>query len=62
MKDIFVCSDNIVSPIGLSSAENFMQLKNQVSGIKKQEGGIMSEQPFYASLFPKEFDFQQLPS
>ncbi len=51
MKDIFICADNILSPIGSTSAENFRQLKNSVSGIKKHENELMSEQPFYASLF-----------
>lgn len=55
MKDIFICSDNILSPIGLTAAENFQQLKKMVSGIKKHENVAMSEQPFYASLF-KEVD------
>lgn len=51
MKDIFITSDNILSPLGFTSAENFEQLSKTVSGIKKHENAAMSEQPFYASLF-----------
>ena len=51
MRDVFITSDNIVSPLGLTSAENFMQLSQLVSGIKKHENAVMSDVPFYASLF-----------
>ena len=51
MKDVFISSDNILSPLGFTSAENFTQLSKLVSGIKKHENTSMSEQAFYASLF-----------
>jgi 3-oxoacyl-[acyl-carrier-protein] synthase I len=51
MTEIFVSSDNIVSPIGLTTAENFLQLKQNVSGIKLHQSGSMSQQPFQAALF-----------
>ena len=51
MKDVFVVSDNILSPIGLTAAGNFELFKQSVSGIKKQENALLSEHPFYASLF-----------
>jgi 3-oxoacyl-[acyl-carrier-protein] synthase I len=51
MTDIFVIADNIFSPLGSTSAENFMQLKQAVSGIKKHDNAGMSVKPFYASLF-----------
>jgi 3-oxoacyl-[acyl-carrier-protein] synthase I len=51
MTEIFVSSDNIISPIGLTTAENFSQLKQNVSGIKLHEDGSMSQQPFQAALF-----------
>ncbi len=54
MKDIFICSDNILSPIGSTAAENFRQLKKMVSGIKMHENAAMSDVPFYASLFTDE--------
>ena len=54
MKDIFISSDNILSPIGLTTAENFSQLKKNVSGIKLHDDKTMSEQPFQAALFDDE--------
>lgn len=54
MTDIFISSDNILSPIGLSTAENFEQLKKNISGIEKHEDKSMSELPFYAALFNNE--------
>ncbi|MEP7237280.1 MAG: beta-ketoacyl synthase N-terminal-like domain-containing protein [Ferruginibacter sp.] len=51
MIEIFISSDNIVSPIGLTTAENFEQLKKNVSGIKLHDDKSMSEQPFQAALF-----------
>lgn len=54
MTDIFISSDNILSPIGLSTAENFERLKKNVSGIKRQDDKGMSEVPFYAALFDTE--------
>lgn len=51
MTDIFISADNIFSPLGINTAENFSQLKNSVSGIKLHDDSIMSDQPFYASLF-----------
>jgi 3-oxoacyl-[acyl-carrier-protein] synthase I len=54
MTDVFVIADNIFSPLGSTSAENFMQLKQAVSGIKKQDNAGMSEKPFYAALFNNE--------
>lgn len=54
MTDIFISSDNIFSPIGESTAENFEQLKKNVSGIQLHDNKRMSEQPFYAALFDEE--------
>ncbi len=57
MKEVFISSDNILSPIGLNSAENFLQLKRSGTGVKRHEDATMSEQPFYASLFSKSENF-----
>ncbi len=51
MKDVFIASDNILSPIGLTATGNFVQLTALVSGIKLQEDDSLSASPFYASLF-----------
>jgi len=50
MTEVFIASDNIVSPLGSTTAENFRQLKENLSGIK-QHNTSFSPQPFYASLF-----------
>lgn len=54
MTDIFISSDNILTPIGLTTAENFWQLKQNASGIKMHDDINMSEQPFYGALFDNE--------
>lgn len=54
MTEIFVNSDNIVSPIGLTTAENFEQLKQNITGIKLHDDKVMSDQQFQAALFPDE--------
>jgi 3-oxoacyl-[acyl-carrier-protein] synthase-1 len=51
MKDVFVVSDNILSPLGSTTAENFMQLTKAVSGIQRQDDPGLCAEPFYASLF-----------
>ena len=57
MTDVFIIADNIFSPLGFSSVENFTQLKKSVSGVKKHDDATMSEQPFYAALFDKQDSF-----
>jgi 3-oxoacyl-[acyl-carrier-protein] synthase-1 len=54
MTEIFVSSDNIVSPIGLTTAENFSQLKQNITGIKLHDDKVMSDQTFQAALFSDE--------
>jgi 3-oxoacyl-[acyl-carrier-protein] synthase I len=55
MRDVFVAADNIFSPLGTTTAENFSQLKKGVSGVARQDRPEMSDQPFYASLFDPGF-------
>jgi len=50
MAGVYIVSDNITSPIGTTTADNFAQLKNSVSGIRLHNNS-MSAKPFYASLF-----------
>ncbi|HMK25581.1 MAG TPA: beta-ketoacyl synthase N-terminal-like domain-containing protein [Chitinophagaceae bacterium] len=54
MTDVFIIADNIFSPLGISSPENFARLKKPGSGVMKHDDATMSEQPFYASLFNKK--------
>ena len=56
MKPVFIISDNIVSPIALTSNENFSLLKAGVSGIQLHHKAI-SPEPFYASLFNEAAGF-----
>src|ERR1700743_2942311 len=55
MKDVFIVSDNILSPLGATTAENFTQLRKTMSGIKLHDDRNISPEPFHASLFD---DFQ----
>ncbi len=50
MTEVFIASDNIVSPLGSTAAENFQQLSKNVSGVKQQHSSF-SPEPFYASHF-----------
>jgi 3-oxoacyl-[acyl-carrier-protein] synthase-1 len=51
MKEVFVVADNIYSPIGGTTAENFAQLADGISGVRLQSRPEMAGQPFYAALF-----------
>jgi len=61
MKDVFVVSDNIISPVGKTSAENFHALTKGISGIKHHILPSISATPFYASLLEKELIETQDP-
>lgn len=50
-KDVFIAADNIVSPIGMTTAGNFSQLKMGATGVRRHERPDMSDPPFYAALF-----------
>jgi 3-oxoacyl-[acyl-carrier-protein] synthase-1 len=56
MTDVFVVSDNILSPLGSTTAENFTRLKASVSGITLQTDKALSDEPFFAALFEKQLD------
>ncbi|HEY5326161.1 MAG TPA: beta-ketoacyl synthase N-terminal-like domain-containing protein [Mucilaginibacter sp.] len=49
--DVFVVADNILSPLGETTAENFSKLKKYISGVKLHHDLNVAPQPFYASLF-----------
>ena len=55
--DVFIVSDNILSPLGLTTAENFAALKRGTSGIRKHHDTALADEPFYASLFGHKNDF-----
>jgi 3-oxoacyl-[acyl-carrier-protein] synthase-1 len=54
MKDVYVVSDNIISPVGNTAAENFHALNNNISGVKEHVMPSVSSSPFYASLFTND--------
>jgi len=50
MRNVYVVSDNIFSPLGKNTAANMEALRSGRSGIRQHEAGINPE-PFFASLF-----------
>jgi len=55
--DVFVVADNVLSPLGKTTAENFSKLKDDNTGIKLHHNTNISTNPFYASLFNKDERF-----
>ena len=55
--EIYIAADNIISPLGFTSEENFEQLKNQNTGIRKIASSVYSSTPiFAASIDEKKID------
>jgi 3-oxoacyl-[acyl-carrier-protein] synthase-1 len=59
MSEIYLVSDNITSPIGSTTGENFSQLKKNISGIQLHDDKNLSDGPFYASLFDRDGPFKK---
>ncbi|MDO3640841.1 beta-ketoacyl synthase N-terminal-like domain-containing protein [Mucilaginibacter sp. L3T2-6] len=55
--DVFIVADNIYSPLGKTTEENFLQLKNGVSSVKLHNDVNLSETPVYSSLFEDKKQF-----
>ena len=53
MKDVYVISDNIYSPLGKNTRANMDSLKKGETGIRRHPPGIFPE-PFFASLLAPE--------
>jgi 3-oxoacyl-[acyl-carrier-protein] synthase-1 len=51
MKDVFIIADNIISPLGNTTAENFSKLLENISAVKQHNNKQIADEPFYASLF-----------
>jgi len=49
-KPVFVNAHNIISPLGISSKENFEAILKGSSGVKLQDRKDIDDEPFYASL------------
>lgn len=56
-REVFIISDNITSPLGKSTAENFINVKNGISGIKEHNDSALSNSDFCASLFDYDEKF-----
>ena len=55
MKDVFIISDNIVSPLGRTTTGNFVHLSSGVTGVEQHPAASgISTQPFFASLIKPE--------
>ncbi|RYG02770.1 MAG: beta-ketoacyl synthase, partial [Chitinophagaceae bacterium] len=61
MRAVYSIADNIISPIGITTRENFQSLQQDRTGIRKFESGAMSSQPFHAALFPSAEDGELYP-
>ena len=57
MVPIYVVSDNIMSPLGATTAKNFERLMEGQSGIGLHNDPSISDTPFYASLFAGKENF-----
>jgi len=55
--DVFVVADNVLSPLGKTTAENFSKLKQNISAVKRHHNPNISSAPFYASLFNSDERF-----
>jgi 3-oxoacyl-[acyl-carrier-protein] synthase-1 len=59
MKDVFIIADNIFSPLGHTTKENFDALLHNVSAVKEHHNAFAVE-PYYAALFDDDFLFSVL--
>lgn len=60
LRDVFVLSDAIVSPLGVTTEENFAAIAAGRSGVRLLDRADMSPKPFYASLFDERPLFDDL--
>jgi len=54
MRRVVRISDNIVSPLGFSSEENYAAVRSGRTGVRRHEGAFGVPQPFAASLMDRE--------
>lgn len=59
MKDVFIIADNIFSPLGRTTKENFDALLHNVSAVKEHYNAFAAE-PYYAALFNDDLLFPVL--
>lgn len=51
MKPVYIAADNIFSPLGISTKENFEKVKNGLTAVRQITDIALSQEPFYASIF-----------
>ncbi|MES2374968.1 MAG: beta-ketoacyl synthase N-terminal-like domain-containing protein [Bacteroidota bacterium] len=51
MPAVYIVADNIYSPVGTTTDENFERVKQGVSGIKKHSDPALADEDIYVSLF-----------
>lgn len=54
MREVFIVSDNITSPLGCTTEENFFQLTLNSSGIDQHTSPALSDKSFYAAMLSKQ--------
>jgi 3-oxoacyl-[acyl-carrier-protein] synthase-1 len=52
--NIYIAADNIISPLGFTSDENFEQLKKMETGVQYLEQSVYSHQPIFAGAIHDE--------
>jgi 3-oxoacyl-[acyl-carrier-protein] synthase-1 len=53
-KEVFIIADNVYTPIGFTTQQNFKQLRNGVSGVQKHDRPDLSDVPIAASIFNQD--------
>jgi 3-oxoacyl-[acyl-carrier-protein] synthase-1 len=56
-KDVFIIADNVYTPLGFTTQQNFEQLKSGISGVQKHDRSDLSDVPIAASIFSKDQTF-----
>lgn len=54
MKPVYVAADNIISPLGNSTKENFEKVTRGESAIRQISDTTLSPEPFYAAMFAEQ--------
>lgn len=52
--ETYIAADNIISPLGFTSEENFDQLKQMRTGVHRHATGPYSPEPFYAAAIDEQ--------
>jgi 3-oxoacyl-[acyl-carrier-protein] synthase I len=63
--ETYIIADNIISPLGFTSSENFEQLKQMKTGVKYFEKSTLSSEPVFAGIIDQtqiDHQFKELNS